>query len=124
MASVSNEGNIKLSRGDSLTMSLFINSGTELSPVRYTLTQSDTVYFAVMEENQRFENAILKKVYTSASDKTSDGDLLLKLRPQDTEDLISGMYKYTVKLKKNTSQTEYDVTTLITEHQFYIMWGT
>lgn len=121
MASVSNEGNIKLSRGDSLTMSLFINSGTELSPVRYTLTQSDTVYFAVMEENQLFENAILKKVYTSASDKTSDGDLLLKLRPQDTEDLISGMYKYTVKLKKNTSQTEYDVTTLITEHQFYIM---
>ena len=121
MPSISRENNIKLSRGDSLSMGLFINKGTALCPIRYDLSGNDTVYFAVMEENQRFEDAIIKKVYNSESLKTSEGDLLIKLKPQDTEDLLSGMYRYTIKLKREISQDNFDVVTLVPEHQLYIM---
>lgn len=65
MFDISNEGNIQLIRGDSLSLALFINKGNELYPVRYDLTDDDTVYFALMEDGQLFENAILKKMYTS-----------------------------------------------------------
>ena len=41
MFDISNEGNIQLIRGDSLSLALFINKGNELYPVRYDLTDDD-----------------------------------------------------------------------------------
>jgi hypothetical protein len=54
---------IEIVRGDSFEYPLFINMGTEMYPERYLLKDEDIVYFAVMEPNQRFENAILKKTF-------------------------------------------------------------
>lgn len=120
MFNISDSGTITLTRGDSFSSPLYINQGTELSPVRYILTENDTVYFAIMEENKSFEDAIIKKVYNGSSEATLDGDIILKLKPQDTENLVCGKYIYTVKLKQTVSQDDYDVTTLIIEQPFYI----
>lgn len=122
MFDISNEGNIQLIRGDSLSLALFINEGNELYPVRYDLTDDDTVYFALMEDGQLFENAILKKMYTSKNAQTKEGDLIISLSTEDTQNLREGLYKYTIKLRtKNEDTGEYQVDTVVTEHSFYVM---
>lgn len=122
MFDISNEGNIQLIRGDSLSLALFINKGNELYPVRYDLTDDDTVYFALMEDGQLFENAILKKMYTSKNAQTKEGDLIISLSTEDTQNLREGLYKYTIKLRtKNEDTGKYQVDTVVTEHNFYVM---
>ena len=122
MFDISKEGIIQLVRGDTLSLVLFINQGTELVPMRYILSDNDVVYFALMEVGQSFENAILKKVFNSESPRTDDGDLLITLLPQDTEHLLEGQYYYTIKLKQSEEGSEeYTVQTLVTEHKLFIV---
>ena len=123
MFDISKEGNIQLIRGDTLSLVLFINQGNELVPSRYILGDNDEVYFALMEPNQLFENAILKKVFTKeTSEFTEDGDLIITLDPSDTENLLEGQYIYTIKLRTtNLDTNREEVRTVVTEHQFSIM---
>lgn len=123
MFDITQEGNIELVRGDTLSLALFINQGNELTPSRYILGDYDEVYFALMEPNQLFENAILKKVYTKeTAEFTEDGDLIIVLNPGDTENLLAGQYYYTIKLKTSNPLTQKEeVRTVVTEHQFSVM---
>ena len=111
---------INMFRGDSLELIPFINNCSELSPERYIITENDTVYFALMEPNQRFEDAILKKVFDYSSEKTEDGDLIIRLKPSDTVDLLPGKYYYTIKMKQN-EQDSFNVFTLLKETEFWIL---
>ena len=90
MLSLSTIGQIRLTRGDSLDLPITINQGTTMEPVRYELDKDDELYFAVMEPNQPWEQAILKKKYTF--DDKVDGDICIKLRPHDTMCLLPGIY--------------------------------
>ena len=63
MFDISNNGIVKLNRGDTFYVPYFINSNTDLNPIRYALKDGDKLYFALMEPNQPFEQAILKQVY-------------------------------------------------------------
>ena len=122
MFDISNEGNIQLIRGDSLSLALFINKGNELYPVRYDLTDDDTVYFALMEDGQLFENAILKKMYTSKNAQTKERDLIISPSTEDPQHLREGLHTYTIKPRtKNEDTVEYQVDTVVTEHSFYVM---
>lgn len=98
-------GIITLDRGDTLYTPIKINAGTKMNPVPYTLTENDTLYFALLEPNQSFENAIVKKVYNSTSEKDECGNTLLKLETEDTECLSAGKYYYTVKLRSGNKLT-------------------
>lgn len=120
MFDISNNGIIRLTRGDSMRAPLFINSGTDMEPIRYNLNSNDTVYFAVMGPNQPFESAIIKKVFTAEDEMTEQGDLWVKLDPIDTEHLLPGKYFYTVKLKTMADDGKYTVRTVITEKEFWL----
>ena len=111
---------ITLVRGDSFKSPIIINAGTFLEPIHYTLTKDDTLYFALMEPNQSFENAILKKVYTSDSEKNDDGDIYLIFSSSDTENLLPGVYYYTIKLA-TTINNKTTVDTIVPNTQFYII---
>ena len=105
MEQILNDNLIILNRGDSFSRPLFLNRGTSLQPMRYILSdgngnpnKEDEVYFALMEPNQPFENAIVKKKYTYR-DLNSNNDVVIELRPEDTCELIPGQYFFTVKLR-------------------------
>ncbi len=121
MFNVTRIGKIELTRGDSCKFPIFINCGEDLHPRRYTLNDNDTLYFAVMEPNQPFEHAILRKVYTSKDEVTEAGDTVLSLSPKDTEYLLPGKYYYTVKMRTDLESGEYEVQTLISENEFILM---
>lgn len=116
MLTVGRDGSIQISRGDSFFVPLFINEGTDLEPIRYELNEGDLVYVGVMEPNQPFEKAIIKKVYNKDSEKTEFGDLLLIFDVEDTEYLHQGQYYYSVKIKRGDK-----VDTLIPERNFIIL---
>lgn len=121
MFDITRENNIQLVRGDSVDFVLFINGGTELIPCRYELQEGDEVFFALMEVHQLFENAILKKVFTKNSNFSDDGDLIISLTSEDTENLHEGLYKYTIKLKMMQGNGSFLIKTLVPEHDFYIV---
>lgn len=118
MVYISNNGFIRLARGDSFSIPLFIDRGTVWAPVRYYIKDHPdaTVYLGVMEPNQRFEEATIKKSYNSTSPQNKNGDLIISFKPQDTEYLLPGKYYYTVKIRSNDF-----VDTIIPETEFFIM---
>lgn len=98
MFELKESGEIRITRGDtSPELPLFINKGTELTPLRYELQTNDEICVAVMQANECFENAVLKKVY-SINNINAEGDAVIQFTPQDTELLDTGIYTYMVKL--------------------------
>ena len=110
MFNIAPNGVITLNRGDNFEYIFKINEGTLLEPVYYTLTVADKLYFGIMEPNQQFENAIVKKVFTSYNN-TEDGNVKITLNHLDTAYLRPGLYYYEIKLVKDDTT----VNTLITQ---------
>lgn len=118
MFSISNNGFISLTRGDSFTVPLFINRGTVFHPVRYYIADNPNaaVYLGVMEPNQPFERATIRKKYTSTSPVNENGDLIVEFTPNDTQYLFPGKYYYEVKVKLSDG----NIDTIIPETEFFI----
>lgn len=134
MLSISQNGIISMSKGDSWKTSIFINIGTDLEPAPYNLEEGDHVYFGVMEPNQPFKDALVCKKL-GVADRTPkdgggfrDGYVDLYFDSKDTEHLIPGVYYYEVKLLRPATDpgalehgiTEY-VDTIIPRTKFIIM---
>lgn len=118
----SNGAIVTITRGDSFEAVVFVNQGTLLVPVRYEVTGTDNLFLGIMEPNQLFENAIIRKVFNSNSKKTEDGDIIISLEPYETEHLHPGTYYYSIKLQQfdDDSNKEY-VTTIVPKTLLYIV---
>lgn len=113
-------GIITLMRGDTLTTPIYVNIGTKLKPKYKKLAENEKLYFALMEPNQAFEDAVLKKVYDYLSDTDKDGNVLLKLYPQDTEKLLVGKYYYMIKLRTFDAWDQEVVRTIVQPTLFWL----
>jgi hypothetical protein len=120
MLDIANNGIIRVSRGDSFRMPLFIDCGTPSDPMRYTVGTKDEVYFGVMEANQPFEYALIKKKYT-IEDVNEDGDVVIEFTPEDTLMVIPDLYYYQVKVRLyNANTNDYEVHTVVPKTKFFI----
>lgn len=106
MPSISNNGMIVIKRGDELSVPLFINQGTKLSPVRFDIKSNPTVviYFGVMGQLQPFNKSVIRKKYTVDSDINEYGDLIVTLDAKDTQCLHTGKYFYQFVLDFNNDE--------------------
>ena len=121
MLDISHDGIISMSRGDTIKMTLFINAGTEIHPTRYELSEKDRIYVGICEPNQPFENAIVRQTYTSDDwELNEDGDLIVKISPEETEYLVDGLYYYTVKLVTKHEDDSEEIQTLIQKTKFMV----
>ena len=120
MGTIASNGIINLMRGDSFTTPILINLGTKLNPRYYTLGPADKLYFGLMEPNQAFENAVLKKVYDMSSPQDSEGNTLLTLKPSDTEKLRVGQYYYMIKLRAIDTFGQEMVRTIVNPTIFWL----
>lgn len=122
MFDITNEGIITLSRGDSISIPLFINIGTEIVPIRYKLQDNNVLYLGICEPDQLFEDAIFKKVYRPGDWKLNKcGDIVISLTPEDTSLLHAGLYYYTIKLLTiNKVDNSENVQTIIKKTKFFI----
>lgn len=124
MFSISNNGIIRLNRGDTFSLSVTINIGTELDPVIYPLAEGDKVYFALMEPKQPFECALIRKVFT-AEDQDEFGNITMDFSSDQTSNLVPGNYYYMVKLVRDMSEESGDekmlVDTIINKTKFILL---
>ena len=124
MFNIAFNGIITVNRGDSFKFPLTINFGSNLQPDTYGLKEHDKVYFAVMEPNQPFETALIKKKYRIYDmERDEDNQLLIKFTPQDTQCVLPGKYYYQVKVQSVNPDdvTDYTVDTVIDKTLFYIL---
>lgn len=123
MFNLSRDGIIRLSRGDSCKMPLFINQGTALYPIRYNLNDVDkqdtVIYLSIMQPNQYFENGCVRKMFSKKSGwtLTDAGDLIITIEPKDTQFLMPGKYFYEIKADL---QGNNQVNTIIQKKEFWI----
>ena len=105
MLQISNDNILTMTRGDAEKFALHIFYGIydKLTNIPYVPNRFDKVFFAIMEPNQSFEHAIVRKVYdASEAIDIKNGKLWIELDGVDTEFLMPGDYYYCVKLlKKN-----------------------
>ena len=115
-------GIVEMFRGDSLELILDIRDGSAMVNDKYLISSNDTIYFALMEVNQKFENAILKKVYT-VENIDSEGNIKIKIFPSDTSSLLPGKYYYTIKMRhmNDNNNDPYDVYTLCKKTEFWLI---
>lgn len=101
MLTVSRDGIIQLSRGDSCDLPLFINAGTATEPIRFDMREHENtvVYVSVMEPNRYFEQGFVRKVYSKDNWKINEnGDLVVQFTPEDTRFVPPGKYYYEIKI--------------------------
>lgn len=120
MFNISDNGIVTVNRGDSFVLPVLLNIGSSVQHEDYVLKQTDVLYLGIMEPNQPFETAILRKKIT-AKDIGSDGSVCFRFWPKDTVCLLPGKYYYQVKLTTIDEQTgNEDVETIIDKTLFYI----
>ena len=116
MHKIAENGVITLNAGDSFIAPLYLYyNENEL----YKLNGTDKVYFAILEPHQAFEDAIVRHVYTT-SDVNGDKNVLIRLTPEDTENLRPGVYYYEIKLQIRANGVEY-VDTVVPRRKFYLI---
>jgi len=101
-----NNNIIVLNRGDSFNFDLTIHDETAADG-RYRLQGDDVLYFGLMDPGQPFEVAIVRKRYT-VEDCDKAGNLSIQLNPEDTLDLIPGVYYYAIKVHLDHDELDHD----------------
>ena len=119
MFTISSNGVITITRGDTAITELFLNIGTELEPVQYILKDKDCAYLGVMEPNQSFENALIRKKFTS-KDVDENGNILVTFDSIDTIFLAPGEYIYQVKLRRIEDNKEF-IDTVVSRKIFNVI---
>ena len=120
MSSISSNQLITINRGDTFGFNFFINCRTQMNPMRYPFNDNDTIYVGVMEANQPFENAIIRKVYKK-EDLNQYGDIRIQFNPEDTENLLTGTYYYSIKLERKYEDGSSQVVTLVPKRKFFVV---
>ena len=87
---------IVMNRGDTYEFDLTINDDSSIDNM-YHLQGDDVVYLGIMRPHQPFETAIVRKRYT-VEDLDEAGNLMITIEPEDTLDLLPGLYYYAIKL--------------------------
>ena len=105
-----------LSRGDTFRFPITINCGTKLDPKIYELKQKDTLYIAILEPGQSFENAIIRQTLTMENADEETGAITFILKSSDTEYMLTGKYFITIKLE----QEDGTVTTVLPMKEFWL----
>ena len=105
-----------LSRGDTFRFPITINCGTKLEPEIYELKQNDTLYIAILEPGQSFENAIIRQTLTRKNADEETGAITFMLKSSDTEYMLTGKYFITIKLE----QEDGTVTTVLPMKEFWL----
>jgi len=115
MHNIANNRIITLTAGDSFIAPLYLFSEES----KYYVDKNDTIYFVIMEPNQDFNDAIVRKVYTMADTDVS-GNLIIQLDPEDTENLRPGIYYYEIKMRIMRGNKEY-IDTVSPKRKLYII---
>ena len=109
MLDISNNNIITMTRGDTQTIPLYIfTDNSKLTHYAFFPNINDKIFFAITEANQKFEDAIVKKIYYYNDVDKATGRIDVKMESYDTQYLVPGTYYYTVKLLRKSPWEDED----------------
>ena len=118
MINISSNNIITITRGDDISFTFEVNKGSNICRDYHEFKDSDYVYVGIMEPNQCFENALIRKKLT-INDLLQDGKTMkVSIKGSDTEHLLPGVYYYQIKLFESDSAK---VTTIRNKTKFIII---
>lgn len=112
---------ITMTRGDYFSFDVIIRSDDSWDDSIYVLSKGDILFFGLMEPNQPFEKAILKKEFGYDDYDVEGGTLKIVLNPEDTIELVPGTYYYQVKVLYKDEVGTVHVDTVVQKTKFYIV---
>lgn len=121
MFDVSVNNIITLSRGDSFECSLFLNAGTDVSPLQYVLDDGEYIYFYLLRPNQCFEDAVLAKRFDTEDIDSESGNVIIKFEPKDTINLCPGTYYYEIRAHLIEENGDAIINTVVERTRFIII---
>ena len=127
MLDVSKNNIITITRGDTHDIPLHIFlSNSILKDYSFFPNRYDKIFFAVMEPNQKFEDALIKKIYYYNDVDKETGKIDIKMESTDTQYLTPGTYYYCVKLLRKspwevTDDTSGTVETVVDKTKFILV---
>lgn len=153
MFTVNTNYDIKMSIGDAAQFPLFLNIGTRAAPISYKFEKNDgcEIYFYLIDpDNYKYDYDIKKTITTSGTIVTerfweeepiietgkatinANNNLVIKLEPEDTENLMPKNYLYQVKAKVRCDKVdnsnlvidpedEYITLTVTNKYNFYLI---
>ena len=124
MFKLSENGIVTVNRGDSFELPITLNIGSSVKHVEYTLTDDDVLYLGIMEPNQPFETALIRKKFVK-SELDENGNIKVRFWPEDTICVLPGKYYYQVKIQTKaidpkTNKERFDIETVIDKTLFFI----
>ena len=124
MFKITSNGIVTVNRGDSFEFPVILKLGSSMDELIYNLGQNDVLYLGIMEPNQMFEHAIIRKKFTY-QDLDSDGNVNIRFWPEDTMFLRPGKYYYQIKLETEDfdhrlQRKRKDIETVVDKTLFYI----
>jgi hypothetical protein len=100
MLEIDKNGNIKIARGDTFEVPLFINIDDDIfKDTRFPLKLNDEITFRLVESNMPNCYALLEKTFTY-EDVNENNDIIIKFYHHDTCNLFPATYFYEIKLKR------------------------
>lgn len=100
MLEIDTSGNIKVNRGDTFEVPLFIDiSDNIFTSTRFKIHKDDVIYLHILEPNAPWECPLLGKSFTY-EDENEHNDILIKFDHKDTCCLFPGTYYYEIKLRR------------------------
>jgi len=112
---------ITMTRGDYVSFKIELKSGNFPFETKYKLEEGDILFFGLMEPNQPFEKAILKKELHYDDYDYEGGTLKLVLEPDDTIMLEPGTYYYQIKVLYNDEAGDTHIDTAVQKTKFIIV---
>ena len=118
MINITDNGTVMVKRGDTFNVPLFINIGSDEEPVRLDFTGKSWLLINFNIHRAGVDGPVLFSKIFSSKDVNQYGDIMVKLLPEDTKELRSGIYEYSISLSDTTDPSfNYTVTP---NKQFYI----
>ena len=116
MFKIDSNQTIKMSKGDNVKFPVFLNQGTSLTPLRYPIYENMgcELYFSIFYKKD-FDNPVSKKTFkdngevvteksngyksvkTGVDNINDNNDFIIRLEPEDTNDLDEDSYVYQIK---------------------------
>ena len=120
MLNVDPNGIVTVSKGDTFSLTLFINAGSDLRPIRYDMKEADYLYFAIEEPNQLFEQAaVMKRIQNPKLD--DHNNIIINFESSDTYNLCPGDYFYEIIGRFQEEDGTYSIITIIEKTPFVII---
>lgn len=120
MFNINFNGVVNVSRGDSFEIPVKIVVRNKMDKVDYEVKNTDLIYLGVMEPNQPFETALIRKKCT-IEDMDENGNIVFSFTPEDTQCVLPGRYYYQVKLQTFNEDGSYNVYTVVDKTLFFIV---